>query len=327
MESYRKRSGNIVLEINYYLELLSAIAIVCNDPHSIFYIAREKYNKKYRELQKKYFMRVKMLGAVEGLITLANEYDFYKDSLVKLFLSFNFHKRLSRTEICDDSYLIPEEEYEQFIQEIEKYERGSNFSSFYKRCEKTYLEIIDEFSKAYRIYQPLEFVCEKFNIDLNKRITINLMMGITNKDYIIEFEKRIYICLKAVRETKKKKNPSFSYNPIDWTVNLIEIFISNYVNKFLDDYLYEILHIDKTIYHELLNTIYEDGTMYEYIRDCITRSIVCVYVESYFPDETAELIDKYNLNGFYKVRDIFKLYDLQGTINLKDHINDILKLF
>ena len=327
MENYKVVVDNVIVEIDYYTELLGAIASVCDDQYAIYNLGREYNNRVYHRLIRNSFDRVNMLQAVKLLVKLSDEYYFYNKSVVRLFLMLSNNQKIDRLDVCNMSEEIEEELFEQFLESIYKFESASNYHSFYRRYGKAYLDVLEQFSKDYRIYNPISYICDLLRLENNKQVHIILMLGITNNNYRIDIDDKIYICLRPVKESNKNRSPYFTYNKVNWTTLIISKFVENYIFDIVDQYSYLLEDIDGSIYQKVLEEVCGTSDIFYYVSETIIKAIECLYVAKEFPEEFDDYIEMCNKQGYYKIRDIYKLYSNNINKNLEEFISEIIGEF
>jgi len=327
VENYKTEINNLIIEIDYYTELLGAIASISENKYVMYDLGRELNNRVYHRSLRQYFDRVKMLDAVKMLENFSEEYYFYNKAVIRFFLMLSNDVYIDRLDVCKYSEEIEEDLFNHFLGEINKFIRGSNYDSFYKRNKNLYSKVIEQFSKDYRIYDPINYICKMLNIDDKRKIHINLLLGVTNNNYRIDFDDKIYLCLRPVKESNKNRYPYFTYNPVEWTTLMINKYIEQYIIDILEKYLFEIGQVDISMYKKILNDFYGEDDIITYVKETIVKAIECVYISRVFTDYVDDFIEKSNKEGYYKIREIYKLLKSEEIIDLNEYIMDMIKIF
>ncbi len=330
LRNYQKETSDGIVEIDYYLELLGVIAAVTNNNYLIYNLGREYNNRRFHRIIRSYFERVEMSEVCELMLELAKKYYFYNESIIRMFLMMSYKMDLDRDDVCQKSEMIEEEKFDYFLQMIETFRVSGYFSSFYARYRRTYNEILEQFVKDYNLVNPLQKFCKLLHFPV-KQVKFILMTNITNNDYTIELNDIIHICLRPVRESRKNRNPYYTYNTLDWVTIVIKKYIENDIYQLVDKYYDQIQDIIDSeniiLYQQIIESLYYENALYEYICDTIIYAILAVYIDNYLKDDFYDFIDKINQKGYYKVVEVYKEINKNLDQNVCEYIIKLIDLF
>ncbi len=324
MQNYTINKYGINFCVDYYVELLGVISILCEDQEAIFEAGEIRCNEKYVNEVKEYFRNTDYKRITKTLEMLSDEYLFNCDAPVWVMLKLSNNSeitKIDKDELFRDRKEIPDEVFDDFINEIKTFEIESNFKEFYNAHLDIYGKIINNYLRDYEKYEALEFLLGFLNEEPTNEYYINFMLGITNGNYGATIDNKVYSNNRPYYKTRYNDLPDYSFDDIYSSTLIAHEFAHSFINVLVAKYREEIRKIDIKKYEKELKELCYGDSIETLIDEHIIRAIECLYVKTKF----SKVYDKY---VEYNIEDGYtKLEEVIEVISSKFNMHEIIELF
>lgn len=325
--SVQIQHNGILFSVEYAVELLGVLSILCNDQEAVCDAGAERCNQEYRNQVLRFFHRWKGSEVTQLLERFSDDYNFNYDAPVDLMLQLKHQAPLDLDALCLHRKPIPPGLFQRFLDLVDQFEAESNFKAFYDAHREYYKTVLLHFIADYDTCCPLDFLISYLGILPGNCYHINLMLGITNSNYRVTVGNHIYANLCPNPRSRFAPMPDYSYSPIYWTTLIVHEFAHSFVNPICARYRSQIQNIDPSAYRSILKELMYGTSLETYINETIIRAIECLYVQLHFASCHEEYVQDYEHEGFIKIRQMERLLTDNTGRSLESCFEQILRLF
>ncbi len=304
MKNYEIKRGGITFCVDYYVELLGVLSILCEDQDAICDAGRVRCNKTYVRQVEAYFGNADCEELTKLLALFSDDYNFNYDAPVALMLMLSNGAEIDKEELFRHRKPIPDGLFERFLTLLAEFEQSSNFAAFYQRHLAMYQRLAEHFIADYERYHAHEFLRHFFADNGDTERVINLMVGITNANYGAAVGNKIYANIRPYDETRYGMLPDFSFDPLYFTTLIVHEFAHSYVNPMVAKHRSVIEGISPEKYGAALDMMCYGDSVETLICETVIRAIECLYVREHFWGYYEEYVSSYIEEGYTEIRDV-----------------------
>ncbi len=322
--NFEIKKGGITFSVDYYVELLGVICILCDDQEAIDGAGYVRCNQKYVNDVKEFFSNSNYKGLTQDLAMLSDKYYFNYDAPVWLMLKLSDNSPITskdKKELFLGRKTVPDQVLEKFINDLMTFEKSSDFKCFYESHYSLYETAINNYISDFEKYDAHEFLISFLNVKTEFDYHINLMFGITNANYGVTIGNKIYSNNRPYYKTRYDDIPDFSYDSLYFTTLIVHEFAHSFINVLVSNYRDEINLIETAKYDNVLDELGYGDSIETLINEHIIRAIECLYVKKYFGDHYERYVD-FNIEDGY-----FKLKEVINSLLISVDIKQIVDLF
>ncbi len=322
--SFEIKKQEITFSVDYYVELLGVISILCEDQEAIDEAGCVRCNQKYVDEVKAFFRNSDYKSLTQELVMLSDKYYFNYDAPVWLMLKLSSKTPITAKEKEELFYgreTIPDEILEKFICDLIAFEKSSDFRRFFELHYPLYETVIDHYIADFEKYNAHEFLLSFLKVETGFEYHINLMLGITNANYGVTVGNKVYSNNRPYNKTRYHDMPDFSYDALYFTTLIVHEFAHSFINVLVSNHRDEINLIDRSKYADLLDELGYGISVETLINEHIIRAIECLYVKQYFGKWYDQYINFNIEDGYLKLREIIDL------LSASTDIKQIVELF
>ncbi len=306
MKNFMIQKDSLHFSVDYYVELLGVLSILCEDQDAICEAGCACGNEAYVKEVKAYFQNADHEKVTRALSLFSDEYHFNYDAPVQLMLWLSNGLPIDKKTLFKDRKEIPDELFDAFLTDFKEFERASDFKSFYEAHIPTYRTVAEHFMTDYERYNSHEYLYNFFAIAPEHELYINFMFGITNANYGVTAGKRLYANLRPYDETRYGDLPDYSYNPIYFSTLILHEFAHSFVNPLTSRHSDLIAAIDPTKYAAALDEFCYGDSIETLINETVIRAMECLYVKELFPQHYEAYAADYEDEGYTKLREVIE---------------------
>lgn len=265
------------------------------------------------------------------LTEYADSYQFNYDAPCAFFLELSDNIRGFSDYIIKERLPISTSKINKFVLEIESFIQDSNFKRFYLNNEKRYKRSINSFLNLTKAYSPEKYLFS-FIGKKTKQLTVNLMHAVTNSNYGLKTERKKYVCIAPNGPSDIENEPNFAFD-LPYTTSLVlHELAHSFINPMTEKYDDILANIDKKLFGKVFEYNPYGNNLKTAINETIIRSIECIYIKEFFPNEFDEFLNFYLLRGFSqipKVMDLLEHFQKERKFynTLDSFYSEVLKSF
>ncbi len=323
--SFEIKKQGVIFSVDYYVELLGVIYILCEDQEAIDEAGCVRCNQKYINEVKSFFAASDYKRLTQDLVMLSDEYYFNYDAPVWLMLKLSNQSPITekdKEELFSGRKPIPNEVLNKFIRDLKDFEESSGYKRFYESHYPLYESVVKHYIADFEKYNAHEFLLSFLEVKPNFEYHINLMLGITNANYGVTIGNKVYSNNRPYNKTRYEDMPDFSYDTLYFTTLIVHEFAHSFINALVADYRDEINLIDKAKYADLLDELGYGESIETLINEHIIRAIECLYVKQYFENWYERYVDFNIEDGYLKLKEVIRC--LSVAVDIKQ-IVDLFK--
>ncbi len=304
MQSYAFKYGGITYCVDYYVELLGIISILCEDQDAICDAGAIRCNQKYVAEAKEYFANAEYAPLTSLLELFSDEYNFNYDAPIQLMLMLSNGCHINKNALFYERKVIPDELFSKFLHMLLEFERTSRYNEFYKSHFEMFEIIIKNFISDYSRYNSHEYLLKTFKYNPDCEYCINFMLGITNANYGANIDNRIYCNIRPYHKTRYTNLPDYSYEPDYFATLVLHEFAHSFVNPAVAQYRSQIQTIEINKYRSDLSELTYGESIETLINETIIRAVECMYIKEKFPHYFNDYISEYENDGFVRIKEV-----------------------
>ncbi len=312
MKNFVIQKGPITFCVDYYVELLGVLFILCDDQEAIQEAGCVRCNEQYVEEVRKYFKNTGYEKLTSTLALFSDKYYFNYDAPVALMLMLSGGYPIDKEALFKEREVIPDCLFDAFIRDLLIFEKASNFNAFYTQHFPMYETIIRHFIEDYDNYNSHDYLLSYLKIQPDCQFCINFMLGITNGNFGVSVGNQIYANIMPYRKSRYAPLPDYSYEPIYYSTLILHEFAHSFINPLTASYADRINKIDIAKYAQQLDEFCYGDSLETLINETIIRALECMYVREYFEKWYEPYIQEYEEEGYLKIRDTIDCLD-SGT--------------
>lgn len=297
---------SISYEVNPYTELFGVMSILANKSKLYRQAGDERFNKNYRDEILKWFNPFEKHKALSLLTGYTDKYQFNYDGPCAFFLELSDNTKGFSDYICKERLPISTNKINEFALEIESFIQDTDFKGFYLSNEKRYKRSISFFLNLTESYSPEKYLFS-FIGEKPKQFTVNLMHSVTNSNYGLRTEKKLYVCIAPNGSSDRDGEPNFAFELSDITSLILHELAHSFINPMTDKYENILKNINKELFCEVFEYNPYGNNLKTAINETIIRSIECMYIKDFFPNEFAEFLNFYLSRGFSQIPKVIDL--------------------
>ncbi len=322
--NFEIKQRGITFSVDYYVELLGVLSILCEDQDAIDDAGGVRCNQAYVDEVKDFFKHSNYKGLTHDLAMLSNEYYFNYDAPVWLMLKLSNKSPITdkdKEELFAGRKRVPDEVLEKFIEDMIAFEKSSDYKHFYKAHFPLYETVVNHYIADFEYYHAHDFLLSFLEIETDFDYHINLMLGITNANYGVTVENRVYSNNRPYHKTRYQDIPDFSYDALYSTTLIVHEFAHSFINRLVADYRDQIHGIDKAGYEGLLDELGYGDSLETLIIEHIIRAIECLYVKKYFKEQYERYVEFNVEDGYLKLNEVIR------CISVSVDVKQVVDLF
>ncbi len=305
--SYSIEQNGLHFTVDYYVELLGVLYILCQDQDAVCEAGCPQCNEEYVAEVREFFKDANYSHLTKTLERFSDEYWFNYDAPVRLMLMLSNGYPIDKESLFHERKYIPDDLFDAFLADLAQFENESDFASFYAAHLPMYETIAAHFTADYQRYNSHAFLLFYLQIDPTHEYYINFMVGITNANYGATVGNRVYCNICPYHETRYGPLPDYSYHPIYYSPLVLHEFAHSFVNSAVAQHRSLIQKIDAEKYREDLEQGCYGDSIETLINETIIRALECLYVREQFP-EKYEVYVTYNVDeGYSNLRSTIRL--------------------
>ncbi len=320
MGNYVIKKGNVNLCVDYFVELLGVLYILCRDQEAVCEAGTARCNEKYINEVKEYFKDHDHSRLTKTLELFSDEYNFNYDAPVLLMLMLSNREAIDKDTLFHDRIVIPDGIFDKFIDDLKEFERRSDFKRFYELHIPMYRTVIENFVSDYEKYNSHEWLVSFMGGNTGKEYYINFMIGITNANYGADIGNKIYANLRPYYKTRYGELPDYSYDPLYFSTLIVHEFAHSFINPLTACKRDEIKIIDPEKYAEVLEEFAYGNSVETLINETVIRGLECLYVKENFKSIYDKYVNAYIDDGFCRINEVIRVIenkmDIQRIIEL-----------
>ncbi len=301
-----KRNG-LTFCVDYYVELLGVLCILCENQEAIHDAGSPVCNDEYVREVKDFFKDADSVKLTNALEVFSKQYYFNYDAPVHLMLMLSNNQPIDKEALFREREIIPDELFDQFIQDLLMFEKASDFAAFYTQHLPMYETIIDRFIGDYAQYNSHQYLLSLLNAAPEFDYYINFMVGITNANYGATIGNKVYCNICPYHKTRYGEMPDYSYSPIYYSTLVLHEFAHSFINRSVAEYRDEIALIGIEPYEQVLEDCYYGDSIETLINETIIRAIECLYVREKFAQYYSQYVQDYTEEGYAKIEEVIEI--------------------
>ncbi len=302
--NYTIKRGGLNFCVDYYVELLGVLCILCENQDAICDAGFPVCNEGYVREVKAYFKDADAEKLTNTLALFSKQYWFNYDAPVWLMLMLSNGQPVDKEALFRERKTIPDELFDRFIEDLLAFEKTSNFSAFYTQHLPMYETIISRFIDDYEQYNSHRYLLSLLNAAPEYDYYINFMVGITNANYGATIGNKVYCNICPYDETRYGEMPDYSFNPIYYSTLVLHEFAHSFINKAIAGYRDAIARIDIMPYAQILKENGYGDSVETLINETVIRAIECMYVREAFPQDYIPYVREYMAEGYIKIETV-----------------------
>lgn len=308
IKTIKRVNHSISYEVNPYTELFGVMSILVSNSKVYRQAGDERFNKNYRDDILKWFDPFKKHKVLSLLTEYTDRYQFNYDAPCAFFLELSDNINGFSDYIRKERLPIATNKTNEFVLEIESFIQDSNFNNFYLNNEKRYKNSINNFLNTTEKYSPEKYLFS-FIGEKPKQFTVNLMHSVTNSNYGLVTEKNLYVCIAPNGSSYIDDEPNFAFELSDITSLILHELAHSFINPMTDKYDNLVKNINKKLFCEVFKYNPYGNNVKTAINETIIRSIECMYIRDFFPNEFDEFLNLYLLRGFSQIPKVMDLLE------------------
>ncbi len=325
MKRYEITYDGITYGVDYYVELLGVLSILCDDQEKICDAGAICCNEHYVKEVQAFFKETDYKPLTLLLEQFSDEYNFNFDAPVNLMLLLSNDALIDRNALFYQRKPIPYALFDSFLDMLHTFEHNSGFNKFYNDHMPVYETLVSHFIADYSMYNSHEFLLSTLDLPSNHVYHVNLMLGITNANYGVHIGNTIYANLCPYSKTRYGDLPDYSYSPIYYSTLIAHEFAHSFINPITSEYSSEISRIDPQKYDGVLDEHYYGDSVETLINETVIRAIECMYVKRRFADVYDAYVQECEAEGFSRIRKVITI--LSSSADIIQDYPKIIALF
>lgn len=254
---------------------------------------------EYRERVYEHFSKFKNHNAIRIAKHIAeNDRGFNYDNPIRL--AFSLNKQLEFTDNIEE-YLLKELKNEkllkEFMCEVVKFAKDSNFEKFYNSNSEYYLSKIEELKQIFNPELFIEELQKFFKININESYNVNIIPMLINANHGFKVDGDNFANI-GLQSDDFKTIEKFNNGTLHM---IIHEFMHNFVNCYSGD---KYLQIPKYLQKELSIIGYDNAV--SYLNDTIVRAITIRFREKIQKVDVQKFFVREENMGFIYVQNVYK---------------------
>lgn len=309
MENISKKCGNIVITVDYKVELLGIIMWL-SDYHNTYNELYTIYeNKFYIDNLIAKFSQYKDDDVVKEFETIVKKHEFNYDAPYALFLELDNHFKAKTLDNYVFDRLDKDESIFKFIDKLEAFAQKINFEKYYNSNINEYQKYVENIVKILKEKNIEAFLKNYYGYTSTKEYHICLLPFASDGSFFCETNNGAYTCIPVYSTMKKD-------NLFELTKGMARQFLDTLVHEYshgiidplTEKYksLVEEAHLFEDIKEQMSNQAYptDSEIMNEHIIRAIeTRFMHLVYQDDLWAKKRVEYDEKL---GFIYLKDIIQ---------------------
>jgi len=212
MENVEKRVGDIVISVDYRIELMGVITWLGKYHKGMPDLYSKEGNKEYIEEITKEFKPYAKDEIIKEFDEIVKAFDLYSEDSFKLFLQLDSD--------LNPTNLIKNERILTFSSKLKDFSEKVGFDNFFESHKDEYESYVENFSNILRTYDISKFMFEYFGYKINKKINVILMPFAYGESFthVNDFEINILIPVEEKEFTYENGNEYFILEKIVYEV-------------------------------------------------------------------------------------------------------------
>ncbi len=323
--NFEIKHGEVTFGFDRYVELYGVLSILSEDQEKICEAGRVLCNSLYIKDVKEYFRRADCLPLTRLLELFSDEYNFNYDAPVWLMLYLSSGTEIDRSTLFYERKTIPDELFDEFLHMLEEFKISSRFDEFYDTHIPMYRELAESFIADYDEYDSHRFLVNLLGITSEHDFRINFMLGVTNANYGVHIDNRVYANLRPYRRSRRDGLPDYSYDPIYYSTLIIHEFAHAFINDMTAEYADAISRISPAKHGDALDGFSYGDSVETLINETVISAIECIYVKDRFPKYYEAYVSEYEADGYKLLRDVISIFSEMKDI--KNEYGRIIEIF